>query len=85
MLIIFGGLSATGKTTISRHLASELHAVHVRVDTIEQALRGEGFKEVQARDYEPWLEAQIVVDTAGESPEKSFRKTLSLIQTELTS
>jgi predicted kinase len=39
MLIIFGGLPGTGKTTIARALAKHLEAVHVRVDTIEQNIR----------------------------------------------
>lgn len=39
MLIIFGGLPATGKTTLSRALAERLAAVHLRVDTIEHALK----------------------------------------------
>lgn len=39
MLIIFGGLPGSGKTTVARALARRLGAVHVRVDTIEQALR----------------------------------------------
>jgi predicted kinase len=39
MLYIFGGLPASGKTTLSRHLARELRAVHLRIDSIEQALR----------------------------------------------
>ncbi|MGO4419464.1 AAA family ATPase, partial [Streptomyces sp. MCAF7] len=38
MLIIMGGLPATGKTTLARALARQLDAVHVRVDTIEQAI-----------------------------------------------
>lgn len=38
MLIIFGGRSGTGKTTLSRALARQLGAVHLRVDTIEQAI-----------------------------------------------
>jgi predicted kinase len=39
MLIVFGGLPGTGKTTISRILAGRRAAVYVRIDTIEQALR----------------------------------------------
>lgn len=39
MLIVFGGLPGTGKSTIARLLANRLKATHIRVDTIEQALR----------------------------------------------
>ncbi len=39
MLIIFGGLPATGKTTIAKNLAQQLGATYLRIDTIEQALR----------------------------------------------
>jgi predicted kinase len=42
MLIIFGGLPGSGKTTIARALARRLGAVHVRVDTIEQTVRDSG-------------------------------------------
>ena len=38
-LIIFAGLPGTGKTTLSRELARGLGAVHLRIDTIEVALR----------------------------------------------
>ncbi|CDZ75782.1 polynucleotide kinase [Legionella massiliensis] len=38
ILIIFGGLPGTGKTTLSKELAKQLKAVYLRVDTIEQAL-----------------------------------------------
>ena len=39
LLVILGGLPGTGKSTIARALASQLRAVHVRIDTIENALR----------------------------------------------
>lgn len=39
MLIILAGLPGTGKTTVARALAIRLHAAHVRVDTIEQAMK----------------------------------------------
>jgi predicted kinase len=38
MLLILGGLPGTGKTTIARELARKLGVVHVRIDSIEQAL-----------------------------------------------
>jgi predicted kinase len=39
VLIILSGLSGVGKTTIARELARQLGAVHVRIDSIEQAIR----------------------------------------------
>ncbi|MFZ1990757.1 MAG: AAA family ATPase [Alphaproteobacteria bacterium] len=38
MLIIFGGLPGTGKTTLARLLAGKLGAVYLRIDTIEYAI-----------------------------------------------
>lgn len=38
MLVILGGLPATGKTSICREIVRRTGAVHVRVDTIEQAI-----------------------------------------------
>ncbi len=39
MLVIFGGLPGTGKTTIARELAWRLDAFYLRIDSIEQAMR----------------------------------------------
>ena len=44
MLIIFGGLPGTGKTTIARALAKQLEAVYLRIDSIEQAIRTSAFR-----------------------------------------
>ena len=51
-LYIFAGLPGSGKTALSQRLAQTLNAVHLRIDTIEQALRdllgarveGEGYR-----------------------------------------
>jgi predicted kinase len=39
MLIVLGGLPGAGKTTLAAALARALGAVHVRIDTLEQAIR----------------------------------------------
>ncbi|RXT46655.1 kinase [Bradyrhizobium betae] len=39
MLIVFGGLPGTGKTTIARELTVRLAATYLRIDSIEQTLR----------------------------------------------
>jgi predicted kinase len=44
MLYIFAGLPGAGKTALSRRLARDLPAVHLRIDTIEQALRDGGVR-----------------------------------------
>lgn len=42
MLIVFGGLPGTGKTTISREIAARRAATYLRIDAIEQAIRDAG-------------------------------------------
>ena len=42
MLYVFGGLPGTGKSTLSLQLARDTDALHLRIDTIEKALRDSG-------------------------------------------
>jgi predicted kinase len=51
MLIILGGRPGSGKTSLARALASRLQAVHLRVDTIEQAMLRAGIAAVGAAGY----------------------------------
>jgi predicted kinase len=50
MLIVLAGLPGVGKTTIARELARRLGAVHVRIDSIELALRESGVTVVSLDD-----------------------------------
>ena len=50
MLIVLGGLPGVGKTTIARELAATIGAMHLRIDSIEQALRRAGWK-VEGEGY----------------------------------
>jgi predicted kinase len=52
ILYIFSGLPGTGKTTMSQGLSQRINVLHLRIDTIEQALKdlcrivatGEGYQ-----------------------------------------
>jgi predicted kinase len=51
-LIVIGGLPGTGKTSLATGLARTLDAMHVRLDTIEQALRmSMGVDDIGAAGY----------------------------------
>jgi predicted kinase len=51
MLILFGGLPGTGKTTLARAFAQERLATYLRIDTIEQALRSSDILAVGPAGY----------------------------------
>jgi predicted kinase len=50
MLIVLGGLPGVGKTTIARELARRIDAVHIRIDSIEHAIRESGVVAVSLDD-----------------------------------
>lgn len=50
MLIVLAGLPGVGKTTIARELARQLGAVHIRIDSIELAIRDSGITVVSLDD-----------------------------------
>jgi predicted kinase len=52
LLIVFGGLPGTGKTTLAKALAKRYAAVYLRIDTIEMAIRTTGMlREVGPAGY----------------------------------
>ena len=51
MLIALGGLPAVGKSALARSLARSIGAVHLRIDTIEQAMRNVGFEVAGPEGY----------------------------------
>ncbi|HGU7323722.1 TPA: AAA family ATPase [Legionella pneumophila] len=88
MLIIFGGLPGTGKTTIAKQLAKKLKAAYLRVDTVEQTLIStskvynpeyqfigpEGYEILYAIAQENLFTGiNVIVDTV--NPEKVTRET----------
>ena len=58
MLIIFGGLPGVGKTAIARELARQIGAVHLRIDSIEEAFRTSGVVSQPLNDAGTWSPMQ---------------------------
>ena len=52
MLLIFGGLPGVGKTAIAARLARNVGAVHLRIDSIEQAMRNSNITVSGPEGYE---------------------------------
>lgn len=50
-LVVFSGLPGTGKTTISKVLATVLNAVYLRIDAIEQAMKATGVEDIGPAGY----------------------------------
>ena len=42
VLVVLGGLPATGKSTVAQELIRESRFAYVRIDSVEQALRESG-------------------------------------------
>jgi hypothetical protein len=60
MLIVFGGLPGTGKTTISRAVAARRLATYLRIDAIEQAMRRfQRWSATSVRGPQCWLHARL--------------------------
>lgn len=51
MLFIFGGLPGVGKSELALHVAKKYHAMYLRIDTIEQAIRDSGFPPCRDEGY----------------------------------
>ena len=85
ILIVVGGLPATGKSTVASALARQTGFTFVRVDRIEQAiidssgLRLPDWQQITGREYEPWDRGHLVIDTATGTPADAVAAILAAI------
>lgn len=63
MLVVFGGLPGSGKTTLSRRVAAELSATLLRVDVIEAAMWRAGVDRAQPTGIAAYVVAEALTDT----------------------
>ena len=62
MLVVFGGLAGTGKTTLARRVAAGRSAAYIRIDAIEAAMWRAGV----SRSEPTGLAAYVVADAIAE-------------------
>jgi len=62
VLVVFGGLPGTGKTTIAREVAARLRSAYVRIDAIEAALWRGGIPREQPTGIATYAAANAVAD-----------------------
>ena len=65
MLIALGGLPGVGKSALAMSLAQRIGEVHIRIDTIEQAMRDAGFTVSGPEGYLAARDLAQVIDTVG--------------------
>jgi predicted kinase len=63
LLVVFGGLPGTGKTTMARAVAARLRGAFVRIDEVEAAMWRAGI----GRDQPTGLAAYVVAEAVAES------------------
>ena len=63
MLVVFGGLPGTGKTTLAGRVAEELSASNLRIDAIEAALMDAGVA-IDVIGHAAYLVANAIAETS---------------------